>query len=305
VTYWLPVDGLRISEAQAIVRAFTDVFPNATLWTGSGMNWMLVGVKPPLSQVTDGAFRAWWDDPVWKARFDDIGIDSPEMLGTTFIADATRLKQWTNSAPALTDNFPRRVGSRARGSVEEFYAFFALMNATSRVSDFNESPMVRALWPDSLRRSTLPDFGLQSSINAILSERAVPNMVLELHNNLGNLTLVKMLFWRFYSDFGAEQRIAGMSRATPNREKGVCLYQTQLALREGRYGDAADWIARAQSSRDQMLLPFQIYLLYKSGRRSEGSAAGGVLYESLHTPGDRQGIQDFMNWLENEVAPQQ
>jgi spermidine synthase len=42
-TYWLPVHDLKADEARAVVRAFLDVFPDASLWTGAGLNFDLNG----------------------------------------------------------------------------------------------------------------------------------------------------------------------------------------------------------------------------------------------------------------------
>ena len=56
-TYWLPVHDLKLEEARAIVAAFLEAFPEMSLWTGSGLDWIMMGLKPPGGGVTDEAFR--------------------------------------------------------------------------------------------------------------------------------------------------------------------------------------------------------------------------------------------------------
>jgi spermidine synthase len=299
VTYWLPVDGLRTDEGKAIMQAFSSVFPNASLWTGAGLNWMMVGIKPPVRPVSEQAFRSWWESPEWRKRLETIGLDSPEMLGTTYIADGSALRQWTANIPPLTDNYPRRIGSRTRGSVQEYYGFIGFMNAPDRQAAFDQSSLIRSLWPDSVRSSSLHFFALQTSINAILSERSMPNVVLELHNNMDNPTVIKTLFWKVMSDFDFEQRVISGTGTVVANDKASFLYQAQLAVRDKRFGDAAGWLSHAAGWKDFALYPLRIYLLYRAGKRAEGSALGGELYDSLHSPDDRQGVQEFMNWMES------
>src|SRR5207248_6883640 len=42
-TFWLPVDQLKVSEAKAILRAFRNAFPNASVWAGADEEWIIAG----------------------------------------------------------------------------------------------------------------------------------------------------------------------------------------------------------------------------------------------------------------------
>jgi hypothetical protein len=44
-TYWLPVHSLVPEDSLAIIRAYCDVFEDCTLWSGAGLNWMLVATR--------------------------------------------------------------------------------------------------------------------------------------------------------------------------------------------------------------------------------------------------------------------
>src|SRR5205814_2960469 len=42
-TFWLPVDQLKVSEAKAILRAFRNAFPSASVWAGADEEWIIAG----------------------------------------------------------------------------------------------------------------------------------------------------------------------------------------------------------------------------------------------------------------------
>jgi len=56
VTYWLPVYQLRVSETKSIIKGFCNVFKESSLWAGSGLEWMLVGIKNPGKPVSEKDF---------------------------------------------------------------------------------------------------------------------------------------------------------------------------------------------------------------------------------------------------------
>ena len=45
VTYWLPLHQLTDASARSILRAFADVFEDASLWNGAGLDLMMVGTR--------------------------------------------------------------------------------------------------------------------------------------------------------------------------------------------------------------------------------------------------------------------
>ena len=45
VTYWLPTRDLTSGEAWSITAGFCGAFPDCTLWTGYGLDWMLAGTR--------------------------------------------------------------------------------------------------------------------------------------------------------------------------------------------------------------------------------------------------------------------
>ena len=107
VTYWLPVNQLWLTETQAIMRAFCDVFTDCSLWNGAGLQWMLAGTRGLHGPVPEDQFEAQWRDPVVAPEMTDLGFESPESLGTTFLADAVTLGEWIEGVPPLDDDHPR------------------------------------------------------------------------------------------------------------------------------------------------------------------------------------------------------
>ena len=59
-TYWLPIYQMQPDEGRAIVRAFCDAFPDCTLWTGRGFEWMLAGSRDYSGPASaEGLARLW------------------------------------------------------------------------------------------------------------------------------------------------------------------------------------------------------------------------------------------------------
>ena len=266
-TYWLPVHDLTVAEARAVVAAFLAAFPETTLWTGSGLDWMLMGLKPPGGGVDARAFRAWWTRPPVADGLRSIGIERPESIGALFLADGPRLRAWVGDTPALTDNFPRRISTGIQRSADDVREFVRLMAASERPVNFVASPLVGSLWPDEVRAASLGEFRRQAVVDALL---ALPVVRLEdLETLLGDGPLdplaVKAMFWRHSFDF---DRTRAILQAQPGAGgAGLAEYQAQLALMNGRPREAAEWLARAVSPRAHELLTIRAYCLVRAGDR--------------------------------------
>src|SRR5258708_23448754 len=56
-SFWLPLYQLTTNETKAILRAFHNVFPNASLWATSDLEWIMIRKKPPLPKSDEGLAR--------------------------------------------------------------------------------------------------------------------------------------------------------------------------------------------------------------------------------------------------------
>jgi hypothetical protein len=104
-SYWLPVYQLDAHDMRAITAAFCAAFGDCSLWSGGGGEWIIIG--------TNGRGTADWSrqfaDPIVAQRLLEIGIETPEQLAATFIADAKQLHAFIGDAPPLTDDHPLRL----------------------------------------------------------------------------------------------------------------------------------------------------------------------------------------------------
>lgn len=166
VTYWLPVWQIPWSSAQSIVKAFSNVFQDCSLWTGTAFDWMLVGTRNPAAPVSEGRFRALWQDPVIGPQLRLYGFEQPEQIPATFIMDGPAMRQWTKDSLPLTDNYPQRIFGK-RSDVNEFTQtdLEEVMIADGARDRFRGSRYVASLWPKSLIEKSLDYFGIQRIIN--------------------------------------------------------------------------------------------------------------------------------------------
>jgi hypothetical protein len=165
LTYWLPVDQLEASEAKAVIGAFCAVFEDCSLWTGFGMEWMLVGTHGATGPVSEERFVAQWRDPIVGSRLREAGIEEPSRLGALFLADAPALGEFVADAPLLVDDFPYRLSPRVAGvNSQDVYA--RMMQIEVPLRRFLGSALVERLWPRALRERTREAFFAQDALNA-------------------------------------------------------------------------------------------------------------------------------------------
>lgn len=109
-THWLPVHSLSDADSRAIVSAFLRVFPDATLWNGAGLDWVLVGRRdPPAGPLSLEGSTHPWSDPRSAEALRSIGFDGPDDLARTLLADTMTLMAIAANVPPLEDAFPMRL----------------------------------------------------------------------------------------------------------------------------------------------------------------------------------------------------
>jgi spermidine synthase len=200
-TYWLPVAQLNEPEAKAILKAFQNVFPDCTLWTGSGFEWMMVGTKHLRGRVALDHFRRQWDDENIAPELQALGFDTPEQIGTTFLMDIPDIRAYTRDAAPLTDNYPKRLTDERENRERNLPAYRAMMDTDLTRSRFENSAFINSIWPRALKTSTRAYFPLQNIIN---HELTGSNAALEPYATLEALTTQTSpkspLYWFFNSD---------------------------------------------------------------------------------------------------------
>ena len=146
LTYWLPVYQLESREAKAIIAGFCNAFEDCTLWSGIGLEWMLVGTN---ALDRGGPFANLWQHAEYGAHMSELAFPAPELVGTTFIADAPALRDMCKGTAPLTDDFPHRVSWHNPPGVDPFYNEFSTPAANR--ARFAQSEWIRKVWPAALR----------------------------------------------------------------------------------------------------------------------------------------------------------
>ncbi|MEM7393896.1 MAG: fused MFS/spermidine synthase, partial [Verrucomicrobiota bacterium] len=206
VTYWLPVNLLDTGQTKSILRAFIDVFPDATLWCGAGFDWMLLGVNEPLKSVSPEQFGRQWKDPVVGPEMQTLGLLNPDQFGALFMADAAQLEEWMGDHLPLVDNYPKRLTHRNYRPEESVPIYREFLSAQRCAANFAASPFIAEHWPEGLAERTRPYFVPQQTVNLMTATTSI-NMQF-FHECLSNPVLQPYITWALGSDGDAQDILA-------------------------------------------------------------------------------------------------
>jgi hypothetical protein len=166
VTYWLPVNQMKVSEMKAILAGFCAAFEDCSLWTGHGLEWVMVGTREAQGPVSPERFSAQWRDPVVSVRLREAGLPDPSHLGSLLIADAPALSAILAGAPPLDDDHPYRLSPSMRIPQADLDWFVRLMQVDEPRRRFFESELIARLWPEAWREPTRAAFAALDAMNA-------------------------------------------------------------------------------------------------------------------------------------------
>lgn len=177
-TFWLPINQLKVEETKAILRAFHDAFSNSSVWAGADQDWIMMGINGPGRKVPEEEIRQLWSHPDLGGDLRRIGIEVPQQLGALFLMDDQEIDRITRDVAPLTDNYPKRLSDA--GWDDEASQRFALtyMEAPPALQRFLHSPLVAAVWPETLNSSMESFFVIRES--RYLSETMGSNKLAEL-----------------------------------------------------------------------------------------------------------------------------
>jgi len=176
-TFWLPLDQLKPNEAKAILRAFHDVFSNASIWA-SDENWIMLGINGSGRKMNEEELRQLWNDPKTGPDLRRIGIEVPQQLGALFLMDGDEIDRITRDVAPLTDNYPKRLSDASWDEKENFEFAAAYMEPTSAAERFQRSPLIERIWPEALGKSMKSLFAVRET--RFLSETVGSNKLAEL-----------------------------------------------------------------------------------------------------------------------------
>jgi spermidine synthase len=278
-TYWVPVarpdPG---TDVDTVIRAFCDVFDDCSLWNGTPFDLMLAGSRERAhgtGQMSAESFSKPWVTPGLESQLREVGFETPEEIGATFVGDAPYLRALTAHTPPLVDDFPQRLlpdsgrpslsDPRYRSDPAVAGYFQQVIDPAAARERFAHSSFVRRVWPDALVAGTLSAFEEQRIVNRVLWEGGKPlRQIEDLHFLLTRTALRALPLWILGSD-DVKQRIA---EASTDRT-GVVEYARALRALSGRDYAGADLLlaeAEQRGFRGTVISALHAYVLCRNGR---------------------------------------
>ena len=215
-SFWLPLYQLTTHETKAILRAFHNVFPNASLWATSDLEWVMIGIKPPLPEPNPELAQRLWADPSSKTDLVRIGLEVPEQIPALFVMDAEEIDRMTQGVEPLDDFFPKRL-TDARADLKTAYQLgYSYLESSGALQRFLTSPLIHDLWPNDSKELMEPLFALRET--RYRSEMSGSNWLAELdlylrHSKLRSPVLAVLNSDEFRLSFA--ERLAVDSHSLP------------------------------------------------------------------------------------------
>ena len=214
------------------------------------------------------------------------------------------LKALTAATPALTDNFPRRVVPDSPAllfadptNAEAMKTFVSALDPVRARKAFEQSPLIRRLWPQTLLEGTLPLFDQRALINSVMVTPTNPlRQISELDDLLTKTDLRMLPLWILGSN-KVVQEVADSG----NDRTGLVEYELGARLLIARsYQAAANYFAAAErlGLRSPWLRPLRVYALCLAGQVETAERLASAAGEG---DGD-QDLRHFWNWMETRFG---
>jgi len=305
VTYWLPVHQLQPEDTLAIIRAFCDVFKECSLWGSIGLEFMLVGSRGEMEQLTKTRLDELWGS-TFSEKLKDIGIESPGQIGAMYLADAAELDRLTKIVKPLTDNYPRRITSEKYNISEYTPLYSHFLNIHRRKKEFEESGFINRVFGKDVIKATLPYFHYENAILSFMSSPYRDDKIYywdDLVNMLVNtrLEVVPLLYIGSSVD---EQKASEVAKEQYRSDAGYLLTRAKSSLVERDYETAKQlfWKYLKQSNAGPNLRKyiFQLYLVSRAlSGASDADTLSSAASELKITPPDEK----FTDWYVQKFKP--
>jgi spermidine synthase len=277
-TFWLPINELKVDEAKAILRAFHNAFPNASVWASADQDWIMMGINGPGRKVKEEEIRQLWSNADSGADLRRIGIEVLQQLGALFVMDGEDIDLITRDTAPLTDIYPKRLTDEPWDDEANNRFAFRYLEAPSGMQRFLRSNLVKAIWPETLNESLESLFILRQT--RYLSEIKGSNKLAELDLYLRHSRLRVPVLEVLGSDgfrLGIAERIAKNTQ-TPPLETMPDLIAGALARRDidGAIRLLEDEKSRGVFSLNETFLLTYLYCLNGSVGKAETLAANNA-----------------------------
>ena len=146
-SFWLPIYQLKVEETKAILKAFHNAFPNASVWASSDDEWIMLGINGPGAKLSSDELGALWRKASTRRDLAGIGLEVPAQLPALFVMDGAMIDELTGATNPLTDNYPKRLGDDLPElkAVREFATPYLMADPAARA--FRTSEQMDRLWP--------------------------------------------------------------------------------------------------------------------------------------------------------------
>jgi spermidine synthase len=274
-TYWLPAFDMSAGETRSIIKAFCNAFDDCGLWDGYGKIWMLTGSRGGGLPPTLDQFTALWRNAELLPALQEIGLERPEFLGATFMADAAQLKTMLRDTSPLTDNFPKRYyHSFPNAEDNRFYADW--MDPQRTRQNFLASEWIARNWPPALRRASEDYFTINQGVNVpeeLATKGLVMQQIAETQRYPG---LVTPILWLL----GTSQREIAIARSQSDVTKNAYILGVD-ALSRNEIEQAADLFEQALNDGNKSAL-YPLLFTACQTRQTERARAAATRYGQLN-----------------------
>jgi spermidine synthase len=251
-SYWLPAHSLEEDAAKSIIKAFCNVFKDCSLWSGAGLDWILMGSRDADRPAGLDAFSRQWRDPGVVDELRAIGVENPYQLGSLFMADAENLRQATINVQPVVDAFPYRILLPYSGSREVPQLYAWLMNSNRAAERFATSEFIRRHWPAELIPGTLPYF----SYHGLINQRYAPGIDVQAQSSsvtlrqvLAETDLQTLPLWMLGSSY-YEQRLVDNVDSDPRYAEAREWGKARRAIAERQFPEALQHLERLRVGKD-------------------------------------------------------
>jgi len=167
---WWPLATQNDEDSRAMVRAFLDAFPYASLWTTELHEMLLLGSPEPI-ELDAARIGARFDHPEVASALGQVGIGSPAAMLATWIADRGGLEHYASGVMPVTDDRPGIEYATWTRRGEFSRVLPALMALTDPPQVINASPeLIQSIAAEQNRLRRLYEAALEAYAGR--SERA-------------------------------------------------------------------------------------------------------------------------------------
>ncbi len=300
-TYWLPVYQLRASDSRSIIKAFCNVFPDCSLWTGAGLEWMLAGSKNNKGPGSADKFSQQWYNPGTAKELKNLGIEEPALLGSMFLADSVTLKAFLAKDLPVTDNYPKRLSTKAVSMKENTAFFYSMMDIEAVQERFKQSTYIKQILPAAIYGKTLDYFDYQRMISDVFltTGKQGVDFFRDLHKVLLESELETLPLWMLESNY-QEQAIIKQLIAEGQQPAESSYLLAKQAISTRNYAAAIqhldDYLQVIPESDYGYIYPLYLYLLCMDGRTDQIFKEADKIYSVI--PYNDESA-DFYIWLKD------